>query len=88
MSSDHPAPGLRAYARVIPEGFIGHHRRVHVAEVTYLRSDQLYVRPRGMHWGFQQLPVHRHPLIKTCLARVGKHDHVGPCQISPIIFGT
>lgn len=33
MSIGHSASGLRAYARVIPAGFIGHHRgdRTHVA---------------------------------------------------------
>lgn len=40
MSGDYPAPGLRASARVIPEGFIGHHRCIHAHKVTYLWSDQ------------------------------------------------
>lgn len=44
VSIGHSASGLRAYARVIPAGFIGHHRGVH--SVTYLRGDHRRWIPR------------------------------------------
>lgn len=54
VSIGHSASGLRAYARVIPAGFIGHHRGVH--RVTYLRGDHRRWIPGSAYRG---LPLDR-----------------------------
>lgn len=62
VSIGHSASGLRAYARVIPAGFIGHHRGVH--SVTYLRGDHRRWIPGSVYQGLPPVdPLPRHHVV-------------------------
>lgn len=65
MSSDYLATGLPASARVIPEGFIGQHRRMYACMQAKLRTSGVisYAGCREMHRGFRNGLPRAAPLV-------------------------